>query len=149
MAEETKIFPLRTILTVTTGRLLTEIGDAYELLSWMTMDSPSTFQLGVFSDECQLELFKAFPELKLANAGLNRLDDWLSKSMDGAETGIRMWITELKMLFPEIKAEYAIPQLPICHTVKDTMEAFREMFPDKEVITIGREADEWPASLDM
>ena len=48
---QTKRFSLRTVLTVTTGRLLTAptedggngIGDLYEILGWITMESsPNT-----------------------------------------------------------------------------------------------------------
>ena len=47
MTTETRQFPLRTILTVTTGRLLTKakgprdngIGDLYEILGYMTGDN--------------------------------------------------------------------------------------------------------------
>ena len=69
---QTKRFSLRTVLTVTTGRLLTAptedggngIGDLYEILGWITMESsPNTHQLGRFADECKPYLFRFFPEL--------------------------------------------------------------------------------------
>ncbi len=65
-------FPLRVVLTVTTGRLLTEgsgpddngIGDLYEILGHMTGDSPFTHQLPRFGDECKPWLLRWYPELK-------------------------------------------------------------------------------------
>jgi hypothetical protein len=71
MPEATKEFPLRVLLSVTTGRLLTEakgprdngIGDLYVLLGWMTNDSPFTHQLPRFADECKPWLLRWFPEL--------------------------------------------------------------------------------------
>ncbi len=69
---ETKVFPLRVLLTVTTGRLLTQsrgprdngIGDLYELLGWMTNDEPFTHQLPRFADECKPWILQWFPELQ-------------------------------------------------------------------------------------
>lgn len=68
----TKKFPLRDVLTVTTGRLLTKgkgkddngIGDLYKILGHMTGDDGvMTHQLGRFSEECKPWLLKWFPEL--------------------------------------------------------------------------------------
>lgn len=69
--DETKSFPLRDVLSVTTGRLLTKgngpndngIGAMYELLGWMTNDTPFTHQLGRFGNECKPWLLRWFPEL--------------------------------------------------------------------------------------
>lgn len=66
-----KTFPLRTVLTVTTGRLFTKgrrphdngISDLYEILGHMTNDSPMTHQLGQFGKECKSWLLRWFPEL--------------------------------------------------------------------------------------
>jgi hypothetical protein len=71
-----KAFPTRAILSVTTGRLLTKspkpgdngIGDMYELLGWMTNDSPFTHQLGRFAEECKPWLLRWFPELATVEA---------------------------------------------------------------------------------
>ena len=69
--DETKEFSLRTILSVTTGRLLTKgnspndngIGDLYDLLGWMTNDQPFTHQLPRFATECKPWLLRWFPGL--------------------------------------------------------------------------------------
>jgi hypothetical protein len=120
----TKVFPLRTILTVTTGRLLTQpkgeddngIGDLYEILGWMTNDSPYTHQLGRFAEESKPWLFRWFPELGTASACLDKLDGWLSKmrdkSSEGAEQALAFWFTEIKMLEPRLKDEYEVPKIP-------------------------------------
>ena len=68
---ETKQFDLRTVLTVTTGRLLTKgkgpgdngISDLYEVLDWMTNDNLMTHQLPRASNECKPWLLRCFPEL--------------------------------------------------------------------------------------
>ena len=71
MSDEPRMFPLRTILTVTTGLLLTNrrgpqdngIGDLYEILDWMTGDAAHTHQLPRFADECRPEILKQHPVL--------------------------------------------------------------------------------------
>lgn len=117
-----KTFTLRTILTVTTGRLLTEpkgdcnngIGDLYEILNHMTGDSAFTHQLVRFSDECKPWLFRWFPELKIANACLDKLDKWIKIDKIGtAQKGVKMWLAELKMLDPKIQDTYQVSQIPM------------------------------------
>ncbi len=78
---KTKRFPLRDLLTVTTGRLLTKpsangnsLGNIYKLLRWLTDDEPFAHQLGRFADECKPWLLKLFPELAKANDDLYALD---------------------------------------------------------------------------
>lgn len=126
----TKAFPLRVILTVTTGRLLTQgkgprdngISDLYEILGWMTDDSPFTHQLGRFADECKPHLLKWFPELALASAGLKNLDKWLKSDRTGGGEGIEMWLAELRMLHPSIQLSYDVPKIPReTHCVHDPM----------------------------
>lgn len=63
-------FPLRTVLTVTTGKLLTApagddngIGDLYDILEHMTGERPFTHQLGRFAKECKPWLCRWYPEL--------------------------------------------------------------------------------------
>lgn len=132
---DTKSFSLRTILTVTTGRLLTKgggdrdngIGDLYKILDWMTGDNLFTHQLPRAGEECRPWLLKWFPELAPCSVGLSKLDEWISKSRDGTETGIIMWLAEQKMMFPALKDFYDVPQIPSGHVVKDPMEELIEM----------------------
>lgn len=133
---DTKKFTLRTLLTVTTGRLLTEgkgdrdngIGDLYELLGWMTDDSPFTHQLGRFSDECKPHILAWFPEIAVAGVCLDKLDAWLKSAPTCPSEGIKMWLAELKMMFPEIKDEYEVPKIPKeYHTPKNPISELAEM----------------------
>jgi hypothetical protein len=120
MTETTKTFSLRTVLTVTTGRLLTEpkgpndngIGDLYELLNWITGDNLFTHQLPRAGETAKPYLLKCFPELWPVCASLNSLDQWIAKDRTGGHEGIKMWLTEIRMMFPEIKAAYDIAPLP-------------------------------------
>ena len=118
---ETKSFPPRVLLTVTTGRLLTEsknehdngIGDLYEILGWMTNDSPCTHQLGRFAEECKPWLLRWFPELGLAEAALDKLDGWLACCVDESDTPVHAWLAELKLLFPgKFPDCYEVPRIP-------------------------------------
>jgi hypothetical protein len=143
--QSTKLFSLRTVLTVTTGRLLTEskgesdngIDDLYDLLGWMTMDAPFSHQLPRFAAECKPELYRLFPELALAEACLDKLDSWLTAAPTCPDEGIRMWLTELRMMSPYIKGEYAIPQCPFAHTTKDPITELREMAPNIKILSVG------------
>ena len=116
MTDETKRFPLRTILSVTTGRLLTKprdehdngIGDLYELLGWMTDDSPMTHQLPRFNDECKPWLLRWFPELQAARDSLWVLDEKVATL--GILRGIEFWLTNLQL--NGLQAEYDVPRIP-------------------------------------
>jgi hypothetical protein len=115
MATETRDFPLRVVLTVTTGRLLTEpkgprdnngIGDLYSLLDWMTDDSNFTHQIPRVGKECSPWLLKWFPEL--ARADERELDGMIATL--GAAEGIELWLESLSGL--GMHATYAVPRLP-------------------------------------
>ncbi len=136
---ETKTFPLNTILTVTTGRLLTTpkdggngIGDLYEILGWMTNDSPMTHQLPRFANECKPWLLKWFPELESAASMLDRLDELLKIVPSSA---IPKWLAEVRAADHRLNAEYAIPRIPADkHESKDAITELVEMVGDKKKI---------------
>lgn len=144
-----KTFALRTILSVTTGRLLTEpqgerdngIGRMYELLGHMTNDSPFTHQLGRFAEECKPWLLKWFPELKMVNACLDKLDGWIKKDQTDGQEGIKLWIAELQLLDPKIQHNYDIGPIPMDdHDKKhpwDELAAMRGT--DEGIIVLGSE----------
>lgn len=76
----TKTFPLGTVLTVTTGLLLSPdgIGGVYQILNHMTRDNLYTHQLPRVSRECEPHLLKQFPvlaspEMQFAVAELKEL----------------------------------------------------------------------------
>lgn len=124
-------FPLRTILTVTTGRLLTEskgegnngIGDLYTILTYLTGDAPFAHQLGRFAKECKPYLYQCFPELTNAEACLDKLDELVERSATGPEDAISIWLAELKTAFPNIKEEYALTPMPTSdHKAIDPMD---------------------------
>jgi hypothetical protein len=117
---KTKRFTIRILLTVTTGRLLTEgpddngISDLYDILGWMTGDAPFTHQLGRFAEECKPWLLRWFPELTPCgvNRSLEDLDRWLGADQIEGGEAIRMWLRELKVMFPNLKDGYDVPRIP-------------------------------------
>lgn len=151
---QTKSFPVRVVLTSTTGRLLTEgkgdrdngIGDLYEFLWWMTGDSPFTHQLGRFSEECNPWLLRWFPELSgVSKKHLDALDagfasaesEGFTLSTKGAEAIIKRW---LDWVIAEcgLKAEYDVPKIPRDdHAFKDPVQELIEIRgTDEGVIAI-------------
>jgi hypothetical protein len=128
MKMETRKFPLRVVLTVTTGRLLTQsngprdngIGDLYDILGWMTNDSPFTHQLPRFAEECSPRLLEWFPELKEVEAHLDSLDTWMNKSAS-TQDGVEGWLSNLPTLVPALRADYDIPRIAD-HIARDPAE---------------------------
>jgi hypothetical protein len=136
----TRTFPLRVVLTVTTGRLLTErkgendngIGDLYGILGHMTGDSPFTHQLGRFAEECKPWLFRWFPEL--AKVETNSLDELLK--LHGPEKGVEAWLHAL-LFCGRCKAEYEIGQIPHDdHDIKNPIDELIAIRGTDEGITI-------------
>lgn len=147
---QTKKFPLRVLLTVTTQRLLTEpddkggngIDQLYEILGWMTNDSPMTHQLPRLGEECRAWLLKWFPELGPCSVeqSLASLDRWIKADKTRtAQEGVRMWLTELKMMFPALRDEYDVPQIHVeDHRRTDPIQELVEMRESKEGIIVVR-----------
>jgi len=137
MKQETKTFTLETLLTVTTGRLLTDIGDLYKILGWMTNDEPFTHQLPRFAEECKTWLYHWWPELGIAEASLVKLDKWLSVDNTNGPEAIKMWKAELKMMQPELKNEYEVPQIHVGdHKRKNPADELVDMVGPDKVIKI-------------
>ena len=111
-----KTFPLSVVLTVTTGRLLTEpksendngIGELYEILNHMTQDNLFTHQLPRASEECAPWLLRWFPELKEAGSdeAMKMLDDAIASG--GSING---WLAGVAHRF-SLKSEYEIEPIP-------------------------------------
>lgn len=145
--EKLKPFPLRDVLTVTTGRLLTVrkgerdngIGDLYELLNWMTGDSLYTHQLGRASDVCRPYLLSLYPELANANDALSLLDSALA-TRDPYDA-IERWLAQLKMIAPEIKDFYDVPPVPEGWTTIDPLIELESMVGKERIITVNVPAD--------
>lgn len=124
-----KTFDLRTILTVTTGRLLTKrkgpkdngIGDLYEILEHMTGEPPFTHTLPRFADECKPILLNDYPELEKVDVSI------LSEMIDelGAENGINNFLRMCTTRWG-IKEQYCIGQVPK-HVSRNPIQELEEM----------------------
>lgn len=128
---ETKTFDLGAVLSVTTERLLTDIGNLYGVLGWMTEDEPFTHQLPRFNDECKPWLLRWFPELAQADELIHMLD--VEINADGAERGVKTWLSKLVEL--GFKASYDVPRIPRDdHERKNPLQELVDMVgPDKVV----------------
>ncbi len=150
--ENTKKFPARVVLTVTTDRLLTAprgnrdngISDLYEILGWMTNDSPFTHQLPRFCDECKPWLLRWFPELAKADALLGELDMALSGAkLEGffekqKNHLINGWLDRVA-LDCGLKADYDVPRIPQDdHDFKDPYDELVAMRgTDEGIVLVG------------
>lgn len=122
-----KTFDIRTVLSATTGRLLTKpdrdgngIGALYKLLGHMTNDEPFTHQLPRFFRECQPWLLRWFPFLTNHNELLEpHHGRWIGHrrqrgrclermmAIHGTQEGIELWIRSLKL-----PANLEVDQIP-------------------------------------
>lgn len=144
-SQKTKRFSLRVVLTVTTGRMLTErkgpmdngIGDLYGILNWITGDSLFTHQLGRASEAARPWLLKCFPELAYPSAALDKLDGWLDADRtDDKQEAMRIWFAELKMMFPELKDEYDIAPMPDGWVSIDPLMELETMVGKERIVTV-------------
>lgn len=126
MAEATKTFALGDVLSITTGRLVSEshIGGVYQILNWMTRDNLFTHQLSRVRKECAPWLLRWFPELKNARVWL--LDQMIKEGDDNtvvhdliagdvkAErmTACAEWV-KIEIGAFELLREYEVPRIPI------------------------------------
>jgi len=146
---KTKAFSLRAILTVTTGTLLTEgkdpqdngIGDLYEILGWMSGEEGlMTHQLPRVGDECKPWLLKWFPELAVygMQSNLDSLDKWIKSCREGhSSEGVKMWLAEMKMMFPEIKESYDVGKIPAeSHKAINPMEELESMVGKDRIVSV-------------
>ena len=146
----TKRFSLRDVLTVVTGRLLTQptqdsngIENIYSLLSWMTGENPYTHQLGRFMKECKPYLLEWFPELSIALAANDKLQMWLdADATEAKQEGIKMWLAEIKMMQPLIADSYEVLQIPQDdHDTIDPLEELKSMVDEDKIIVVNGNAD--------
>lgn len=116
-------FPLGSVLTVTTGRTLCEVGQIYEILNFMTGDNLFTHQLPRASEECTEPLLKQHPQLA---------DVVVPETINSWET-CNAWLATQTEKFG---AELHVQQLaPNDHTRIDPLTELAQM-TDKPIITV-------------
>lgn len=122
----TQEFGIADILTQTSGRLLTPIGDVYKFLEWVSgEDGLMTHQLPRVSREVEPFLREQFPDLA---------------AIDIADVPIKTYKDVdalLARLTPEHGATRRVPQMPeVDHTRIDPLQELRMLRPDAPIIAI-------------
>lgn len=124
MLADPRPFSLGAILSVTTGRLLADIGDVHELLDFMTGDTLFTHQLPRAIDEACPVILRQHADLAEAIAPAD---------FDGPE-GVNRWLAaQIGEYGPD---RYLRPMDPADHTVIDPLAELRMRAPHIEVISI-------------
>jgi hypothetical protein len=109
-----KTFPLASVLSVTTGVLLCDIGKLYEILNFMTGDNLFTHQLPRARNECAPYLCEEFPALATIDTSQVTEDNWkawLSQQIE--QHGEYMEVVPL----PEHRHEFIDPISELAETV--------------------------------
>jgi hypothetical protein len=70
------LFETGVVLSITTGKLLCEMGRVYDILNYMTGDNLFTHQLPRVVQECKPILLQQHPELATIDANEVNKDNW-------------------------------------------------------------------------
>lgn len=140
----TETFSTRVVLTVTTGRLLTEpqeergngFDNLYKILSYMTGDEAYTHALGRFAEECRPWLNRWYPGLQGVERELVVLDARLEAAND-KQAAVEQWLTET-LIKLGIPSELEVAQIPRDdHTVRDPSDELKDVAGlDKKILRI-------------
>lgn len=130
-------FTLGQVLTVTTTRLVCDIDDLYKILSHITGDSIYTHQIPRALRFAGPLLIAAHPELAVASACLASLDRWVAADKTEKKTECAMmWLTELRMMFPNIQREYEIESREDAWLSLDPIKELIGMVGENKVMTV-------------
>jgi len=135
----TKSFTIGAVLSVTTGRLVCDIGDVYDILNHITGDNLFTHVLPRACRFAEPLILEAFPELKLCGleSSLASLDRWVAADKTPRKTECaKMWLAELKMMHPEITDAYDIPTFADRWLSFDPVEELEGMFGKDKVAVV-------------
>ena len=115
-------FDLGTVLSITTGKLLADLGNVYEILNWMTGDELFTHQLPRASKECAPYLLEKFPVLSTVDTSLVTPKIW--------ET----WLSDQKAIYGN---EFHVPPIPNkAHEVRNPITELCEIVGEERVIVV-------------
>lgn len=98
---ETRTFDLGTVLTITTGILMTDFNNIYKILGWMTGESLMTHVLPRAGRVCEGPLLEQHPRL----AEVTGLPDDLPSTKEA----ISEWLTEIEQVYGN---EFEVAPLP-------------------------------------
>jgi hypothetical protein len=90
-----KEFSPGAVLTITTGKLLTDFDNLYQILSYLTGYSVMTHEISSLVKEFQPYILDLFPELEKLNriAPMEELEDMV-EDYPTAEGAVRDWLTK-------------------------------------------------------
>lgn len=142
MTEKPQTFSLAAVLSVVTGRLLSDMGDLYGILSHITADEIFTHQIPRALNAAKPWLLKSFPELQPVPACLKNLDSWIERDHTGGSEGVKMWLTEIKMMFPEIKDSYEVPPMLDGWESIDPVLELGSMVDPSKIVTVTVSTDQ-------
>lgn len=119
----TRTFGLGEVLSVTTGRLLCELGDLYGILNYLTGDNLFTHQLPRAMDEAAPRVLACFPHL--VGVGVPEL------------TGMEQVQSWLAAVEPTLGTEFPLEPLPERdHTHISPFAELRMMRPDLPIVAV-------------
>lgn len=123
-------FHLGDILTVTTGKFvaLRGVEALYDLLGFMTGESPFTHQIPRVSEECAPRLLEQHPEL----ADVRTPPEW--EQTDVTREDVEVWLAQQVARFGETLPVTPMP--PEEHTNIDPITEMRAMAPHLEITVI-------------
>jgi len=133
---ETREFHIGDILSITTYRLVSprRVDGIYDILGWMTDETPMTHQLPRLTEECAPSLRAQFPDLAAIAVpdGIN------------SEATLRAWLASLE---PQYGTMRAVGRLdPVDHTPIDPITEFRMLRPDALIIPFVVDEDRNPTN---
>lgn len=109
-------FPIETVLSITTGRLVTPIEKVYEILNFLTRDNLFTHQLPRAGRECAPWLLRWFPGLE--NVETWQLDQFIEEwkqthdvPLKPADEPIRLWV-DVQALKHELPRTFELGPIP-------------------------------------
>lgn len=117
-------FAIETILSISHSKLLTEIGNVYEILNYMLDDNLFTHQLPRASRFCEKFIRAQYPQL----------DDWDFFNEQVSTENYKEYIEKAKAIFGN---ELEIEKVPAgTWTFKDPISEAEEHFSKDSIITI-------------
>lgn len=121
-----KTFPLGTVLSITTGRLLAPngIGGVYEILNFMSGDNLFTHQLPRVMDECKPYLLQQFPQLA---------------DVDVSGVTGENWSAFMNELSQKLPADFEVEELPegVHYTIEPLSELAEKVHPSRIAVVMG------------
>lgn len=124
-------FPLATVLSVFTCRLLCLYDEHVALLAFLTGEKEVyTHEICRLGDECHAWLLKQCPQLEKINTDAIMLLKHYLASLPTRESGIAQWCKVLRHI--GLPATIALSPMPDDHHVaRNTVEEFQEMMGSK------------------